>query len=197
MSLLPPVVHNGSGPEPPLNNAQLPIRNGTKSRPSRPVYKSKKIQKPIEDFIPSELDDSPSDLDFSPKDTSPKPQEYNHFGEKGGAPMNNELHRRERKSSDDGNLHGPTVLRNNHLTKRQHAKDVTRVKNRTFDQTKKPELKAAVTGTGDQAPPLKSTEEGMSRKTLSTGAKSKPTTEMPKLYRVPRTSDSSHIVSRE
>ena len=165
------------------------------------MYESKKIQKSVESFIPSELDESPSDLDFTPKDTGLKPQEYNHhFGEKGAAAMNNELHRRERKSSDDREFYGPTVFRNNNLTKRQPSKDVARVKNRTFDQPRKPELKTAITGTGYKAPPVKSTEEGMARKKLSTGAKSKPLTEMPKPFRVPRTNDSrgsNHIVSRE
>lgn len=184
-----------------MNNARPPIRNGAKSRPSRPVYESKKIQKSIESFIPSELDEPPLDLDFTPKDTGLKPEEYNHhFGEKGAAAMNNELHRRERKSSDDREVYGPTVFRNNNLTKRQPSKDVARIKNRTFDQTRKPELKAAVTGTSYKAPPVKSTDEGMSRKKLSTGAKSKTVTEMPNSFRVPRTNDSrgsSHTVSRE
>lgn len=184
-----------------MNNARPPIRNGAKSRPSRPVCESKKIQKSIESFIPSELDESPLDSDFTPKDTGRKPEEYNHhFGEKGAAAMNNELHRRERKSSDDREVYGPTVFRNNNLTKRQPSKDVARIKNRTFDQTRKPELKAAVTSTSYKAPPVKSTDEGMSRKKLSTGAKSKTVTEMPNPFLVPRTNDSrgsSHTVSRE
>lgn len=189
-SLPPPVVYNGVEPGPILNNARPSVRNGSLGRPSRPVYESKKIPTPVKDFIPRELEDSSSDLDFTPMENGHEPDEYSdRFGQRGGAVMNNELQRRERNTADD-RLRGQTMLRNNDLDDRRSSKDIPRVKNRTIDPPRKTELSYGLNGTAHRAPTVKPTEEGVYRKNLSIGAKSRPGQDTTKPFRLPQTNDS-------
>lgn len=157
------------------------------------MYESKKIPKPVEDFIPCELEDSSSDLDFTPMENGHEPDEYSdRFGQRGGAVMNNELQRRERNTADD-RLRGQTMLRNNDLDDRRSSKDIPRVKNRTIDPPRKTELSYGLNGTAHRAPTVKPTEEGVYRKNLSIGAKSRPGQDTTKPLRLPRTNDSRDV----
>lgn len=185
-SLLPAVIRNGPLLA-PLNNTRSPVRQGPQGRPSRPVYESRKKQKPVEDFIPNELDD----LDFTPKDTGRKPEDYYHrFDERGGTAMNNELRQRtENKRSDDLSL-GPMMLRNNDLVNRQPSGDVPRVKNRTPNPKKpQPKPKAVIAANFNKS--AKPVEDGTNRRKMSSGAKSEPASDLMKPVRLPQTNDSS------
>lgn len=109
-SLAPPFSYNGPA-QPPLNNSRPEARRGSRSRPSRPVYEGKKIQKSIENFIPRELDDfGPDSLDVRRNENGLHREKGNYgFDEVTSAPMNNEIPRRV---SSDRALERETLVRN-------------------------------------------------------------------------------------
>lgn len=185
-SLLPAVIRNGPLLA-PLNNTRSPVRQGPQDRPSRPVYESRKKQKPVEDFIPNELDD----LDFTPKDTGRKPEDYYHrFDERGGTAMNNELRQRTENKTSDDLSRGTMMLRNNDLVNRQPSGDVPRVKNRTPNPKKpQPKPKAVIAANFNKS--AKPVEDGTNRRKMSSGAKSEPASDLMKPVRLPQTNDSS------
>ena len=170
-----------------MNNARPQVRNGSKSRPSRPVYE-KKTQKPVTDFIPRELDDG-DDLDFTPnvndnlttRDLSRKAEKYSdQNGGHDSSPMNNELQRQDRRAAGHQSMPGQAVLRNNDLANRQPSKDALRVKNRTADQLGKrqPEPRLSTHGTSYKDPVAKPVEDGLSQKKLTAGSRSRLAAEM-------------------
>jgi len=165
----PPSELDGPTPRPLLNNARPQVRNGSTSRPSRPVYESKKSQKAITNYIPSELDDG-DDLDFTPtvkdnsttKDPSHKPEKYSdrHRGHDISL-MNNEVQRQDRRAANHQSMPGQAVLRNNDFANRQPNKDALRVKNRTAEQHMRgqPEAKVGTYSTSSKAPAAKPLED--------------------------------------
>lgn len=151
------------------------------------MYESKKTQKSITDFIPSELDDG-DDLDFTPnvndnlttRDLSRKPEKYSdRYGGHDSSPMNNELQRQDRRAADHQSMPGQAMLRNNDLANRQPGKDALRVKNRIADQLGKrqPEPRLSTHGTCYKAPAAKPVEDGLSQKKRNAGSRSKPAAE--------------------
>ena len=177
------------------------------------MYESRKTQKPIQNFIPRELDDfGPDSLDMTTSEKNRKRDGGNHgFDGINGAVLNNEVPRRTDddravhgqsvlrnndgsainnnqppKKRDDRGLRGQSMLRNNDLGNRKPSKDIPRVKNRTTDQpAKRPsELRDEITGTSYKGPTVKPIEDGMAQKKINTGARSKP-------GRVPQSSDSN------
>ena len=165
----PPSELDGPTPRPLLNNARPQVRNGSTSRPSRPVYESKKSQKLVTNYIPSELDDG-DDLDFTPnvndnpttRDTSHKPEKYSdrHRGHDISL-MNNELQRQDRRAANHQSMPGQAVLRNNDFANRQPNQDALRVKNRTAEQHRRrqPEAKVGAYSTSSKAPTAKPLED--------------------------------------
>ena len=194
----PSALFDGSAQGPPLNNARPPVRNGSKSRPSRPVYESKKTQRPLTDFIPRELEDG-DDLDFTPsknddsttRDVSHKPEKYSDpYAELDSSPMNNELEREYRRTGEHRSMGDQAVVRNNDLSNGKSSKDAVRVKNGTADQPGKrqPEPRSRQ-GTSYKAPAAKPTEERLSQKKLNVESRSKPAAEMVTKGSRVRTSD--------
>ena len=94
-----------------MNNSRPEARRGSRSRPSRPVYEGKKIQKSIENFIPTELDDfGPDSLEVRRNENGLHRENGNYgFDEVTSAPMNNEIPRRV---SSDRALERETLVRN-------------------------------------------------------------------------------------
>ena len=94
-----------------MNNSRPEARRGSRSRPSRPVYEGKKIQKSIENFIPRELDDfGPDSLEVRRNENDLHRENGNYgFDEVTSAPMNNEIPRRV---SRDRALERETLVRN-------------------------------------------------------------------------------------
>lgn len=184
----PSALFDGSTQGPLLNNARPLVRNGSKSRPSRPVFESKKTKKPLTDFIPRELEDG-DDLDFTPsknddlttRDVSNKPEKYSDpYGELDSPPMNNELERRYRRTGEHRSMGAQAVVRNNDFSNEKSTKDAVRVNNGTADQPgkRKPEPRSGL-GTSYKAPAAKLTEKGLSQKKLNVGgSRSKPAAEM-------------------
>ena len=109
-SLAPFLPYNGPA-QPPLNNSRPGARGGSRSRPSRPVYERKKIQKSIENFIPRELDDfGPDSLDLRPNENGLHREKGNYgCDEVNSAPMNNEIPRR---MSRDCGFESEALVRN-------------------------------------------------------------------------------------
>ena len=94
-----------------MNNSRPEARRGSRSRPSRPVYERKKIQKSIENFIPTELDDlGPDTLEVRRNENGLHRENGNYgFDEVTSAPMNNEIPRRV---GSDRALERETLVRN-------------------------------------------------------------------------------------
>jgi len=133
-SLAPPLPYNGSS-QPPLNNSRPEARRGSRSRPSRPVYEGKVIQKSIENFIPRELDDFGLDsLDVRRNENGLHREKGNYgFDEVTSAPMNNEIPRRV---SRDRALERETLVRNTDNTgTRKHQQRKTTGGNAVFGET--------------------------------------------------------------
>ena len=109
-----------------MNNSRPEARRGSRSRPSRPVYEGKRIQKPIENFIPRELDDfGPDSLDVRRNENGLHREKGNYgFDEVTSAPMNNEIPRRV---SRDRALERETLVRNtdNTRTRKQLQRKTT------------------------------------------------------------------------
>ena len=186
----PSAVFESSTPGPPLNNARSQVRNGSTSRPSRPVYESKKTQKAMTDFIPSELEDG-DDLDFTPsvsdnlttRDVSRKPEKYSdRHGGHDISPMNNELQRKDRRAANHQSMPGQAVLRNNDFANRKPNKDALRDKNRTADKLgrRQTQPKLSTRGAPYKAPAAKQQEDGPSEKKLNAGSRGEPAAVMVK-----------------
>ena len=109
-----------------MNNSRPEARRGSRSRPSRPVYEGKKIQKSIENFIPRELDDfGPDSLEVRRNENGLHGENGNYgFDEVTSAPMNNEIPRRV---SRDRALERETLVRNtdNTATRKQLQRKAT------------------------------------------------------------------------
>lgn len=166
------------------------------------MYESKKTQKAVTDFIPSELEDG-DDLDFTPnvndnlttRDLSRKPEKYSdQRGERDISPMNNELQRKDRRGAYNQSVPGQAVLRNNDFANRQPKKDafrdnnrqpkkdVLRDKNRITEQLgrRQPEPKLSSHGASYKTPAARSREDGLSEKKLNADSRGKPAAEMVK-----------------
>lgn len=200
----PSALFDGSTPVPPLNNSRPVGRIGSKSRPSRPVYESKKTPKSLEDFIPGDLDsreltpdDSSTEFtrvddNLPTRDLSHKPERFSdRYGGRDSSPMNNELQRPERKTSDPRYMRGQPILRNNDLDNKP-TKDLPRVKNRTVDGklTKRQPESRNEASTSYKASAAKIREDGLSQRKTNPGARSNPTSELSRPVRG-RQSDST------
>lgn len=154
------------------------------------MYESKKTQKAMTDFIPSELEDG-DDLDFTPsvndnlttRDLSRKPEKYS--DQRGGhdiSPMNNELQRKDRRAANHQSMPGQAVLRNNDLVNRKPNKDSLRDKNKTAEKLgrRQTEPKLSTHGSSYKPPAAKPREDGLSEKKLNTGSRGKPAAPMMK-----------------
>ena len=166
------------------------------------MYESKKTQKAVTDFIPSELEDG-DDLDFTPnindnlttRDRSHKPEKYSgQRGERDISPMNNELQRKDRRGAYHQSMPGQAVLRNNDFANRQSKKEALRDNNRQPKKDalqdknsiteklgrRQPEPKLSSHGSSHKAPAAKSREDGLSEKKLNADPRGKPAAEMVK-----------------
>lgn len=136
----PSALFDGSTQGPLPSKTRPIVRIGSKSRPSRPVYESKRRSpKSWDDFIPGDLDsreltpeNSSPKVNFTPDDGRAPGRDVRHKSEKyndrtrepDNVPMNNALKRPERKTRESRPIRGQPVLRNNDLVTNKPPRDL-------------------------------------------------------------------------
>lgn len=212
----PSALFDGLTPGPLPSKTRPIARIGSKSRPSRPVYESKRrSSKSWDDFIPGDLDSrevTPENfsakVNFTPDDNSVPRRDVRHKSEKyddrprepDNVPMNNALKRPERKTGEPRPTLGQPVVRNNDLVTNKPVRDsVHHVKNRTAhgkEPKRQPESRGDAS-TFHKTFTARSREDGLYQGKTSSESRSSLTAEVTKPSHIRQSESTAYVKSRQ